>query len=133
MNLVTAPLLSLAMQTAEDVIVLVDGLSESEFRRSRLTRAEVRHRLASMATALSGLPPDVTAAAPEIDWDGWRSLRRALEAGGGDDASAVDAAWFGATALAPATLSWLRVYRQQQPAWFAFRPSQDPPPAGSPR
>jgi len=131
MNLVTAPLLSLVMQAAEDVIVLVDGLSEADFRRSRLTRAEARRRLASIASALAGLPAEVVRAAPEIDWDAWRATARALDEGGGEAAPAIDAAWFAATALAPATLSWLRVYRQQQPGWFSFSVGPDGPPAAS--
>lgn len=130
--MITSSLLEGIEEAAEGILVLVDGLQEPEFRRSRLTRREVRRLLADMAAALEALGAswDVQAAhaLPEIDWDGWRATARRLRAmpsqppaAADADAEADEAAWFAATSMVPATLSWLRLYRRTQPALFAFR------------
>ncbi|MBX3605895.1 MAG: hypothetical protein KF788_11505 [Piscinibacter sp.] len=115
--MVGAAMLQAVNEAAEGVLVLIDGLEEADFRRSRLTRAEVRRQLRLMADLLLGLPPDLRASLPEIDWAGWQAIVRSLGgSGAGDD----DAPWFAARSLVPATLSWLRVYRREQPALFAY-------------
>ncbi|MDT7838801.1 hypothetical protein [Aquabacterium sp. OR-4] len=134
-------LLAQARQTGEDVLLLVDGLDEAEFSRSRLTRHEVRRLLCRMADTLTALPAAVQQGLPEIDWPGWRGLVPALAppgaAGnaalgkpsgpatpadaGAPPTQATQAAWAATQALVPATLAWLRVYQQADPALFEPR------------
>jgi hypothetical protein len=97
------------------VLILTDAVEEAELLRSRLTRQEVHRQLCILADTLSNLPPQTHAAMPEIDWAGWRGMRTALDGAG---APLDDALLFGVRSLAPATLSWLRVYRESQPALF---------------
>lgn len=117
--MITAPLLQVVEQAGEGVLVLTDGLTEPEFLRSRLTRAEVRRQLLLIAGTLGGLPDGARQAMPEVDWDGWQHLGRALGAPreGVDEGSE----WFAAQSLVPALLSWLRVYKRAEPALFEFR------------
>jgi uncharacterized protein with HEPN domain len=117
--MITTTMLQLIEQAGEDTLLLIDGLEEADFRRSRLTRHEVLQRLTLIAGTLDGLPASAQAALPEIDWPGWRVVRQALlPAGPASD----DTAWFAARALVPATLSWLRVYRTAEPALFSLTP-----------
>lgn len=125
--MITSSLLEGIEEAGEGVLVLVDGLQEAEFLRSRLARHEVRRLLGEIAGALVALGSswDVQAAQalPEIDWDGWKTTAKALSAPAptGDEATS-----FAATAMVPATLSWLRLYRRTQPELFAFRPPGPP-------
>ena len=118
--MITAPFLSLVEEAGAGVLVLVDGLDPQEFARSRLTRREVCRQLLVMAESLAGLPDSVRGAMPEVDWDAWARLPPRLDAQPVADAGE-DAAWFAAASMVPATLSWLRVYRQHQPALFELR------------
>ncbi len=116
--MITTGQLQSIQQSGEDVLVLVDGLEATEFCRSRLTRQQVRRLLAAMADTLDALPDSAQQQMPEIDWPGWRSISLAL----GSAALAGDeAAWAAAQTLVPATLSWLRVYQQAEPALFETR------------
>ena len=115
--MIHAAMLSLIQDCGEGVLVLVDGLQPGELLRSRLTRAEVQRQLAQMAGALGALAPEARRALPEIDWDGWLATERALLTPGAEQD---DALWFAASSLVPATLLWLRVYRESQPALFAY-------------
>jgi len=126
-RMITAAMLKLIAEAGEGVLLLIEGLEESEFTRSRLTRQEVQRQLRQMADMLESLPAAAHQAMPEIDWPGWRLLAQVLRtsrsaatatAGGAPD----DATWFAARALVPATLSWLRVYRDSTPALFDFKP-----------
>lgn len=121
-TMITSSLLEGIEEAGEGVLVLVDGLDEDEFLRSRLTRQAVRGQLATIAQALEALSSawDVQAAhaLPEIDWGGWQGLGRVLQ---GRAADSDEAAWFAATSMVPATLSWLRLYRRTQPSLFTFR------------
>jgi hypothetical protein len=117
----TAATLRLVEDTGEDVLVLVELIDEDEFRRSRLTRAEVIRRLRIIADLLETLAPGVRSAMPEVDWAGWRALVAGMQASG---PSGDAAAWFAARSLVPATLSWLRVYRRAEPALFAYVPQR---------
>ena len=114
----TVPLFKLIQEAGEGVLLLVEDLQEGEFLRSRLTRAEVLRQLRLMADTLAALPEEARRAMPEIDWAGWRAGALALA---GEGAARDDAAWFAARSLVPATLSWLRVYRQAEPALFEYR------------
>jgi hypothetical protein len=116
--MITAAMLKLIQETGEDVLVLVETIDEDEFTRSRLTRAEAQRLLGLMAATLADLPDVVHQAMPEIDWAGWRALSGPIK-GTGDEAAQV--AWFGARSLVPATLSWLRVYKQAEPQLFVFK------------
>jgi uncharacterized protein with HEPN domain len=117
--MITAPMLNLIQESGESVLVLTDGLEESEFLRSRLTREETGRQLVTLADTLEHLPQAVQAAMPEIDWDGWRATRTLL----GEPGRICDEAmWFAARSMVPATLSWLRVYRQSHPDLFVYWP-----------
>lgn len=116
---INAAMLKLIQDCGEGVLVLTDGLEESELRRSRLTRAEVHRQLELMAGTLGTLSESAHAAMPELDWASWRATAFAL---GMPDAARADAVWFAVCSLVPATLTWLRVYAQEQPSLFAFTP-----------
>ena len=98
------------------VLTLMEGIEESEFSKSRLTRGEVRRQLLTIAASTNQILPEVRRRMPELDWDGWMALGRELDASKGtkDD----EMLWFGIRSLAPATLMWLRVYRQNEPTLF---------------
>jgi len=115
--MITAAMLHLIQDAGEGVLVLVDGLDEADFQRSRLTRHEVRRQLQLLADLLEALPGAAHDAMPEIDWGAWRAVGLALAS---PALAQDDAAWFAARALVPATLSWLRVYRQGSPALFDY-------------
>ena len=119
----TAPLLGLVQEAGESVLTLTDGLAESELLGSRLTRAEVTRHLGTLASAMKNMPDDVTRAMPDIDWGGWRGVEASLRMGG---PAHDDALWFGVCSLVPATLSWLRVYRQRHPDLFTYWTSPTP-------
>lgn len=113
--MITAPMLQLTHDAGEAVLILTDGLQRDELMRSRLTRAEVQRQLLQLADTLSDAPDALRHLMPEIDWDGWRATRLALRSA---DAAHDDALWFAVQSLVPATLSWLRVYRGEQPGLF---------------
>jgi len=110
---------SLAMldEACSGVLILGEGLERDEFLSSRLTRAEVGRLLLIIARLMDGLPVDASRRLPEIDWAGWSLLTRTLpDRGPASD----DTLWFALTSLVPATLMWLRLYRQREPELFAF-------------
>lgn len=113
--MITAPMLQLTNDAAEAVLILTDGLQRGDLLRSRLTRAEVQRQLQCLADTLEDAPDVLRHQMPEIDWAGWRATRLALATPG---AQHDDALWFAVQSLVPATLSWLRVYREQQPSLF---------------
>jgi uncharacterized protein with HEPN domain len=112
-ELIDTAMLQIIRDSGEGALVLAEGLAEDELLRSRLTRTEVQRQLARMAATLGDLSPQVQGAMPEIDWAGWRATAQALaQAGAAQD----EALWFALHSLVPATLLWLRVYRQPAPA-----------------
>lgn len=113
--MITAPLLKLVESSGEAVLILTEGVPQSELLRSRLTRAEVQRQLQCMADTLGDAPDALRHQMPEIDWAGWRATRLALPQTG---AAQDDALSFGVQSLTPATLSWLRFYRQSHPGLF---------------
>jgi uncharacterized protein with HEPN domain len=117
--MIEAAMLTLIEDTGEGVLVLVDNVETDEFRRSRLTRQEVRRLLGLMAETLLSLSAAARAAMPEIDWGGWRSVQQGLHSGRVDG---TELCWDAAHGLVPATLTWLRVYRRSEPALFEFKP-----------
>lgn len=118
--MLSGALLSIVEDACTAVLTLAEGLEEAEFLGSRLTRREVARQLRTLTDTLANLPPGVCARLPELDWDGWRACAQQLA---GPAGSAQDEAlWFALRSLAPATLMWLRVHRQSQPALFSFMP-----------
>lgn len=121
MNRIAASaLLGLIEQAGRDVATLAEGLDEADLRRSRLTRAELLRQLRLMAHSVEALPPSARAHMPEIDWEGWCLMGLRLRPDHGEDLD--EALWFAASSLVPATLLWLRVYRQSQPQLFVMAP-----------
>ncbi|MDL2337420.1 MAG: hypothetical protein Q7T97_12645 [Burkholderiaceae bacterium] len=108
-------MLQLTNDACEAVLILTDGLQQSELLRSRLTRAEVQRQVRCLADTLADAPDALRHLMPEMDWAGWRATRLALPLPG---AQQDEALWFAVQSLVPATLSWLRVYREQQPGLF---------------
>ena len=119
MTLLSAPLIGLIQEAGEAVLTLTEGLAQGELLSSRLTRAEVTRQLEVMASALRRMPPALMQAMPEVDWAGWRGVEVSLREAG---PAREDALWFGVSALVPATLSWMRVYRQSSPELFNYWP-----------
>jgi uncharacterized protein with HEPN domain len=115
--MITAPMLNLIQESGEAILVLTDGVEESEFLRSRLTREEARRQLVTLADTLEHLPGEARQALPEIDWDGWRSTRTLMDTPG---TQRDEALWFAVRSLVPATLSWLRLYRHSHPTLFTY-------------
>lgn len=121
MNRIAASaLLNLIEQTGLDVATLAEGLDEADLRRSRLTRAELLRQLRLMANSAMAVPPSAREDMPELDWEGWRLLALRLQAETSDDLD--EAIWFAIHSVVPATLLWLRVYRQGQPQLFSMTP-----------
>lgn len=119
-RMATSTLLNLMEQTGLDVATLAEGLDEADLRRSRLIRAELLRQLRLMAGSAVAVPPSARTNMPELDWEGWRLLALRLQAKAGGDLD--DALWFALHSVVPATLLWLRVYRQNHPQLFVMAP-----------
>jgi hypothetical protein len=108
------------LQTIEEagvgVLTLAEGLTDAELLGSRLTRMEVARQLRILTEAAMALPDTLRSGMPEVDWAGIGAAGSALAGPAGPELD--DALVFAAKALTPATLMWLRVYRQQHPQWF---------------
>ncbi|MDP3872140.1 MAG: hypothetical protein Q8Q80_05715 [Methyloversatilis sp.] len=113
--------LAILEEACGDVLILGEGLARDDFERSRLTRNALCGRLKVIADCLHGLPAEARNRMPELGWDGWDVTRRVLDGAPDQDGTL----WFAASSLAPATLMWLRVYREEQPALFAFTACTD--------
>ena len=105
-------LLGLMEQAGDAVAILVEGLERTELLRSRLTRAEVLRQLKQLADSAAEVDPTMHAVMPELDWIGWASMRARFAAPAGEALD--EALWFAGTSLVPATLLWLRFYKQNQ-------------------
>jgi hypothetical protein len=97
------------------VLTLTEGLEEQEFLRSRLTRGEVRRLILAMAKTLQQFDSDSRISLQEIDWSGWELTTRRLH---GEPDTENEALWFAIRSLIPATLMWLRYYRERNPGAF---------------
>jgi uncharacterized protein with HEPN domain len=115
--MIAAAMLRTVAECGEGVLVIVDGLTDDDLRRSRLTRGEVQRLVLLIGHTLAALPDAARTAMPEIDFAGWQASVRTIES---QSAERDDTLWFAVRSLVPATLSWLRVYRREQPALFAF-------------
>jgi uncharacterized protein with HEPN domain len=109
-------LLGLIQGSCESVLILVEQLPRDELIRSRLTRAEVQRQLATLAASVAQIEPEQRATMPEFDWSGWALMGMQLARPPGETLD--EALWFASQSLVPATLLWLRVYRQSQPDLF---------------
>ena len=113
--MLNALLLSTIEETGVAVLTLTEGLEQNEFLRSRITRAETLRQLRVMGVSLANVPLPTQSLLPEIDWLGWHAVARQInERGAAQD----EVLWFTVRSLVPATLSWLRFYRQNQPQVF---------------
>jgi hypothetical protein len=115
-HIINTALLGLIEQAGTAVATLTEGLERDELLRSRLTRAEVLRQLKTLADSVGQLEPSTRDEMPELDWTGWDAMRPRF--GGPVGESLDEALWFASTSLVPATLLWLRVYQQSQPALF---------------
>jgi len=120
--MLNASLLSIIEDAGVAVLTLTEGLEEGEFLASRLTRAETRRQLQTLADSAANLPPHVRTLLAEIDWEGWQAMADRVRVGGRAEDEAL---WFGVRSLAPATLMWLRVYRKSLPEIFECKPVQE--------
>lgn len=110
-------LLGLVEEAAANVLTLIEGIAAEELLRSRLTRQEVKRQLLTIANSLGNLQSTLHSRMPELDWDAWATAVRHLHGSDKED----DTLWFAANALTPATLMWLRFYREQEPQLFALK------------
>ncbi|WP_085318352.1 hypothetical protein [Derxia lacustris] len=118
--MLNSALLTIVEDAGSAVLTLIEGVTQEEFRRSRLTRSEVLLHTKTVSDALASIPEATRPLLAEIDWPGWSACARAIADPTSPDAD--DALWFAITALMPATLMWMRVYRKDQPQLFAFKP-----------
>lgn len=114
--ILTTALLSLIEQAGTAIAILAEGLERGELLRSRLTRAEVLRQLTTLADSAGQVDAAARREMPELDWCGWEAMRPRFAGSPGEALD--DALWFACEALVPATLLWLRVYQQDQPALF---------------
>lgn len=115
----TSALLGIVNQAGTAVAILVEWLERDELLRSRLTRAEVLRQIRTLADSLDRIEPAVRRGMPELDWQGWEALRPRLSGPAGAELD--EALCFACESLVPATLLWLRVYRQSQPRLFKMQ------------
>jgi len=114
----SAALLKTIDETGVAVMTLTEGLEDAELLASRLTRTEVLRQLRMFTEAAMALPDALRQSMPEVDWSGLATAGSALSGAGGPE---LDEALVLAThALVPATLMWMRLYKQQHPDWFAM-------------
>ena len=114
--LVHSALLGLIEQSGTAVAILTEGLARAELLRSRLTRVQVLRQLKTLSESVAQVDASARQEMPELDWSGWDGLRPVFN---GPPGEALDEVlWFACQAMVPATLLWLRVYRQSQPELF---------------
>lgn len=119
--MLSATLLAIIEEACGGVMTLTEEVSSEEFFRSRLTIGETLRQLTAIRHAAMALPLETQNRMTEIDWPMWRDL--AVYADTPVAPGAHEALWFAVRSLVPATLMWLRVYREEDPSLFAFRPA----------
>lgn len=119
-HIIHSALLGLIEQAGIGVATLIEGLDQDEVLRSRLTRGEVLRQLKTLADSVGQVEPAARSEMPELDWSGWDAMRPRFSSPAGEPLD--EALWFACESLVPATLLWLRVYRQSQPALFRMTP-----------
>lgn len=118
--MLNASLLSIIDEAGVAVLTLTEGLDKDEFLASRLTRTETLRQVRIMAASAGNVPPPTQALLPEVEWRGWQTVACQLDEG---PTAHAEALWFAIRSLVPATLMWLRVYRQNQPQVFQWAPA----------
>ena len=118
--MLNASLLAIIEEACIAVLTLTEGLEESEFLKSRLTRVEVTRQIRIITDIATKLPAQTCAVMAEVDWQGWAATARQLTEPG---SAADEALWFVVRSLIPATIMWLRVYRKNQPELFDYAPA----------
>jgi len=119
MTLLSGTLLGILQNAGEDILILTEGVDPEEFFASNITQREVIRQLRIMTETVGNLSDKLKQDMIEIDWGGWTVLSAQLMMSSGFDR---DAVWFAIRSLVPATLLWLRVYRQNSPKLFSIIP-----------
>ena len=115
--MLNAVLFAIIEEAASTVLILTEAADQDELLASRLTCAEVQRQLLIMTGMIAEISAAPRACMPELEWAGWKVMPRALK---GSKAKADEALWFAVRSLVPATIMWLRVYRQKRPELFTF-------------
>lgn len=117
--MLNASLLSIIDEAGVAVLTLTEGLEKDEFLASRLTRAETLRQVRIMSASAANVPPQTKTLLPEVEWRGWHTVAQQLDE---SPETQGEILWFAVRSLVPATLMWLRVYRQNQPQVFQWAP-----------
>lgn len=115
--IVIRALLANIVDAGTDALTLAEDMDEATFRRSRLARSEIGRLVGVIATNLADLPDAQRQQFAEIDWAAWAALAQQLQQQQ-DSPERDEALWFATRALVPATLMWLRVYKEGAPGLF---------------
>ncbi len=118
--MLNASLLSILDEAGVAVLTLTESLEKDEFLASRLTRTEALRQVRIMSASAANVPPQIKTLLPEVEWRGWQTVAQQLDA---SHETQGEALWFAVRSLVPATLMWLRVYRQNQPQVFQWAPA----------
>lgn len=116
--IVIRALLANIVDAGTDALTLAEDMDEATFRRSRLARSEIGRLVGVIATNLADLPDAQRQQFVEIDWAAWAALAQQIRQDGPERDEAL---WFATRALVPATLMWLRVYKEGAPGLFEFQ------------
>ena len=119
MTMVSGALLGIIEEACEDILILVENVEPEEFFASKLTQKEAIRQIRIITESAANLPDDIKLKMKEIDWAGWQVLWAQVKTTGGFER---DAIWFAIRSMVPATIMWLRVFRQSQPEIFAIKP-----------
>lgn len=119
MTMVSGALLGIIEGACEDILILVENVEPEDFFASTLTQREAIRQIRIITESAANLPDDVKRKTKEIDWAGWQVLLAQVKTSGGFER---DAIWFAIRSMVPATLMWLRVFKQSQPEMFAIKP-----------
>jgi uncharacterized protein with HEPN domain len=116
--MLTGALLGLMEQIGLDILTLTEELNETEFFSSRLTRTETLRLLRSMTKTAANLPVGARERMPEVDWDSWSALAKALAKPSQHPLQI----WVAVKELTPMTLQQLNGYKKKQPQLFSIVP-----------
>ncbi len=119
MTIVSGSLLNIIEEACESVLTLTEEVEPEDFFASRLTQQETIRQIRIIAESAASLPDEFKRKMAEIDWSGWNILLMQVKTSGGFER---DAVWFAVRSMAPATLMWLRVFRNSQPEVFDIKP-----------
>ena len=98
---------------ALQLLVALEGGADELFASAN-TRAAIEDQLFNVAHTLAHLPPVLMLRLPQVDWNGWDAVYRALR---DRQPNRQDIIWYGACSLLPATLVLLDQPRGQEPGW----------------